>query len=116
MKFLKNLFALLFGNIGLLIIGILTAIANFIIFPMFVDLLNVDNIFVPLIAFFVGVFAIGFMVSTLSTGISLIVSGASKKIGEKRGVTTKFAKWFWIISGIILILADVGALIYGLAV
>lgn len=107
-SFFHNFFAILFGDVGTIVISIVTMLLSFILFPIFMQVVYSDMIFHGLLAFLMGIFAIGFLISSLGSCVALIIKGAFKKI--------KWQRWTMIGIGAGVIVLDAVAVIVGIVV
>ncbi len=115
MRTLSKIFTFLMGDLWTVISAILTTTVSYFLFPVFIETLKLNVPFSGLLSFFAGVFAIGFLLSSVGNAISLFVK-ASKVNVDNRFKKSKWQitkKWGYVALGIIVILLDILVVILG---
>lgn len=93
---MKQIFTLILGDLGLFLVGTVTSIASWFLFPLFVSVLNASNPFSSIIGWLlIAPISLGIYISSIFTSISLV----------SRGIKSK--KWIWLCLGILLLVFDI---------
>lgn len=92
---MKKFLELLFGKVGLLISAVIMAIASWFLFPLFVDFVTGANSLSKILGWFICPFAIGFLLSSVFSSLSLLFKGIRDR------------KWLWVVLGLIVFAFDV---------
>lgn len=98
---MKRFLTLLFGNVGLVISGVLMSIISWFSMPAFIDGVSGEGLS-KIVGWVLCPFAICFFLSAVCSSVTLIA----------RGIKTK--QWWWLVAGAIILLFDVILLILNL--
>lgn len=92
---MKKILTFLFGNLGILISAILMSVISWFLVPVFTDVLHSSQPFSVIASWLLGIITAGFYLSALFTSFGLIVKGSKEK------------KWYWIVSGALVLVFDI---------
>ncbi len=99
---MKKILTFLFGNLGILISAILMSVISWFLVPVFIDVLHSGQPFSVIVSLLLGIITAGFYLSAVFSSAGLI----------SRGIKDK--KWYWIVSGTLVLVFDVVLVILNL--
>lgn len=98
---MKKILSLLFGNAGLVISAIIMSVISWFAMPAFIDAVH-GEVLSKVLGWVLCPFAIGFYLSAVSSGLTLLIRGIKNK------------QWWWLTAGAIILIFDVILLILSL--
>ena len=99
---MKKILTFLFGNLGILISAILMSVISWFLVLVFTDVLHSGQPFSVIVSWLLGIITAGFYLSAVFSSIGLIIKGSKEK------------KWYWIVSGAIVLMFDIVIVILNL--